>query len=59
MDAQKRLEELRRQRLAISQRIAKAERADNSYEHNDHILTGLEAELESIEIQIRELETES
>ena len=50
------IEELRKQREEISRKIAIQSQKDNSYEFNDHILTGLEGRLEDIEAEIRELE---
>lgn len=51
---QKRIVELHEQRKDISQRIARAEQLDNSYEHNDMKLRNLERELERIEIELFE-----
>lgn len=58
MEYLRKLDQLRRLRADMSRRIAKAEQADNSYAHNDMLLQSLERELESLEEQIRELESE-
>lgn len=50
------LEELKKHREDVLRRLKRAESADNSYEHNDHVLTGLESELEKTEEQIVEME---